>query len=106
MSDRDVDVETKRFYNSKAWKVTREKVLERDNFECQECKKAGKFSGNRPDKHKSLDVDHIKELETHPELAHDLDNLITLCVSCHNKKHNRYQNRFFKKNKWADDEIW
>ena len=32
-------------------------------------------------------VHHIKELEDHPELALVDDNLVSLCVSCHNKAH-------------------
>ncbi len=36
-----------------------------------------------------LEVDHIKELETNPELALDPDNLRTLCKDCHNKRHDR-----------------
>ncbi|WP_204254366.1 HNH endonuclease [Mammaliicoccus sciuri] len=93
------------FYKSKAWRETREIVLRRDNYECQECKKQGKVTTINPEKHKSLDVDHILELETHPELAHDLDNLVTLCISCHNKKHNRYQGYVRKPDKW-EDERW
>ena len=106
-SDRVVDKATMRFYKSKAWRQTREAVLKRDNYECQACKRQGKVSTINKDKHKSLDVDHIKELDSHPELAYDMDNLETLCISCHNKKHNRYQKRWqHKKNKWADDEMW
>jgi len=55
-----------------------------------------------------LVVDHIKELEDYPELALDDDNLETLCVNCHNKKHGRYYRGFNNKkvNKWAHDERW
>ncbi|GEP80690.1 hypothetical protein SCA05_24830 [Staphylococcus carnosus] len=106
-SDRKVDKETKRFYKSKEWRRLRELVLIRDNYECQHCKEKGIVKTINPDKHKSLDVDHIKELDSHPELALDMDNLVTLCISCHNKKHNRYQNGFpTKKNKWSSDEWW
>lgn len=31
--------EIKRFYNSKEWKRKREKILQRDNYECQDCRK-------------------------------------------------------------------
>jgi 5-methylcytosine-specific restriction enzyme A len=30
-------------------------------------------------------VHHIKGLSSHPELAYDWDNLMSLCVRCHNK---------------------
>lgn len=108
-SDRKVDKETMRFYKSRKWRETRQRVLERDNYECQECKKQGIVKTIDHSKHKSLDVDHIKELDSYPELAFDMDNLVTLCVSCHNKKHNRYQRGkpFPKKEtKWTGDEWW
>lgn len=89
----------------------RQKILERDNYECQECKRQGRvtvdiYEKNKNDRKKiKLVVDHIKELEDYPELALDPDNLETLCVTCHNKKHGRYF--VFKINppKW-DDERW
>ena len=108
-SDRKIDKETMKFYKSRKWRETRQRVLERDNYECQECKKQGIVKTIDHTKHKSLDVDHIKELDSHPNLAYDMDNLVTLCVSCHNKKHNRYQKgKPFpkKKTKWTGDEWW
>ncbi|MGG0448254.1 HNH endonuclease, partial [Bacillus mycoides] len=47
---------------------------------------------------------HIKELEHHPELALDMDNLETVCVNCHNKEHGRMYEK--KQNKWEHDEKW
>lgn len=85
------------FYKSKKWRQTREVILKRDNFECQECKRNGKVTtGER------LDVDHLLELEDYPELALEPTNLETKCVTCHNKKHKRFMK---KENKW-DDEKW
>ncbi|GLO64740.1 MULTISPECIES: HNH endonuclease [Bacteria] len=96
----------KKFYRSSEWIATRQRILERDNYECQECKRQGRVYTDKhdPDKHKRLDVDHIKELEDYPELALDDDNLETLCVRCHNKKHNRFKHQY-KKPKW-NDEWW
>lgn len=95
-----------KFYKSKEWRAVREYVLQRDNYECQECKRNGKVLTNKEeslrDKHKRLDVDHIKDLEHHPELALEPENLETLCIKCHNKKHNR----FVKKEKKWNDEKW
>lgn len=106
-SDRKVDKETQRFYKSKEWRGLRELVLIRDNYECQHCKEKGIVKTINPNKHKSLDIDHIKELDTHPELALNMDNLVTLCISCHNRKHNRYQKGFPRKEtKWTNDEWW
>ncbi|WP_144634152.1 HNH endonuclease [Priestia megaterium] len=94
------------FYKSREWQKLRVRVLKRDNCECQECKRNGSVytEENDPEKHKRLDVDHIKDIYTHPELALDMDNLQTLCVKCHNRKHNRFQKR--RKKTFWDDEKW
>ena len=44
------------FYKSTVWKHKRKQMLERDNFECQMCKKAGKYS-------EAVVVHHIKHLK-------------------------------------------
>jgi len=100
-----------KFYNSWPWKKLRKAIKERDNNECQECKRQGKitidtneYSERAKRKKIQLVVDHIKELEDHPDLALESANLITLCVDCHNKKHGRYFE--WKENKWAHDEKW
>jgi 5-methylcytosine-specific restriction endonuclease McrA len=52
----------------------------RDNFTCQRCGITTEETG------KSLDVHHIKpyrEFNGDHKSAHHLDNLITLCNSCH-----------------------
>ncbi|MGP4073137.1 HNH endonuclease [Piscibacillus sp. B03] len=104
----------RKFYDSKAWKLLREDIKKRDNYECQECKRQGRvtidtneYSESAKRKKIMLVVDHIKELEDYPELALDPDNLETKCVKCHNKKHGRYihYSKWRKKPKW-DDEWW
>ncbi|PKR79408.1 alpha/beta hydrolase [Halalkalibacillus sediminis] len=98
-----------KFYKSKSWRKLRLFVLERDNYECQECKRQGRVftSSHNTDKHKNLDVDHIEELPDRPDLAMEPDNLETLCIRCHNRKHGRYVSRFKRKpNKWDGDEWW
>ena len=97
-----LDVSTKqaraRFYGSSEWRK-----IERDHYECQWCKSEGRLTTQYDS---ILEVDHIKELEQHPELALDLDNLRTLCKDCHNKRHDRMNYRGQpKKRKW-DDEWW
>lgn len=69
-----------RFYKSSEWQRKRQEILERDNYECQHCKKRGQFSRARS-------VHHIRHLERWPELALDDDNLISLCEPCHNEQH-------------------
>lgn len=78
-------------------------ILERDNYECQWCKRDGKVTSQSDS---VLEVDHIKELKDYPELALDESNLRTLCKDCHNKRHERFNYREKKKNiKW-NDEFW
>lgn len=94
------------FYNSQEWRELREQALARDNYECQWCKAEGRVTTTDA----ILEVDHIKELEYHPELAMELDNLRTLCKDCHNKRHHRmnYSTQKFKRkhNRWESDERW
>lgn len=86
-----------KFYNSSQWLRVRELILKRDHYECVWCKAQGLVTTS---KNATLEIDHIKELEYHPELALTLSNLRTLCHDCHNKRHNRC-----KENKF-DDEIF
>ena len=71
----------KKFYNSKTiWRPVRSEALKRDNYECQECKKLGKYS-------EATTVHHIKHLKEYPALAITLSNLESVCYDCHNKLH-------------------
>lgn len=47
------------------------------------------------------EVHHIVELKEHPELGLEDDNLISLCVKCHNLRHGRTPRRFQRKKKLA-----
>jgi 5-methylcytosine-specific restriction enzyme A len=62
-------------YKTPRWKALRFQAKRRDGFKCVLCGATGR-----------LNVDHIKPLRTHPELAFDLANLQTLCVPCHSAK--------------------
>ena len=55
------------------WKIIRQIVLERDGFICQECGKSDCL----------LDVHHIKPYRISND--NSIDNLITLCRSCHSR---------------------
>lgn len=68
------------FYRSTRWRKIREVALVRDNFLCQDCLKEKKII-------QAEHVHHIKEVKDAWELRYDLDNLISLCQSCHNKRH-------------------
>ena len=61
--------------NRRQWRKVRLKVLDRDGWKCTQCTKAGR-----------LEVDHIKPLEN-GGAVYALDNLQTLCRSCHIAKH-------------------
>ena len=73
-----------KFYKSKEWRKKRQDILERDNNECQRCKRKGRAS---PGQVYKLDVHHIKHLEDRWDLKLDSNNLITLCGACHNLQH-------------------
>lgn len=70
------------FYNSKQWERVRERILRRDGYQCQRCKRYGRLRG-------AAHVHHINPYETHPELALEGWNLIALCRECHNAQHDR-----------------
>lgn len=108
MAEYKTKEQKKTFYGGKEWSSLRLEALERDNYECQQCKREGlvtidsiKTEGEK--KQIVLNVHHIKEIEDHPELALELDNLETLCVFHHNLIHDKG----FKPQelKW-DDEKW
>ena len=74
------------FYKSRQWLACRKKILIRDNYLCQECKRYHRHTADGLPR--MADVGHhIKPYETHPDLALKKENLISLCSSCHNKKH-------------------
>ncbi|MFB4471814.1 HNH endonuclease [Oceanobacillus caeni] len=105
------DKNKKIFYRSSEWDKLRQHVIDRDNGECQECKRRGKVTldsikQDGMKKKPQLNVHHIMEIEYFPEWALEPDNLITVCISCHNRIHNKLEKLKFKKNKWKDDERW
>lgn len=70
------------FYLLRAWRELREAALARDNWLCQRCLGRGRLT--------TADlVHHILPRETHPELELVLDNLMSLCIGCHNYIHDR-----------------
>lgn len=72
-----------RFYNSAEWRILSRKRLQDDGYKCVKC---GAFAS---------EVDHIKPIQTPEgwELRLDYNNTQSLCVACHNKKHERFQKR-------------
>lgn len=61
--------------NDRRWPALRVQAKRRDGFKCVQCGARGR-----------LEVDHVKPVRTHPELAFTLDNLQCLCSGCHSRK--------------------
>lgn len=92
------------FYKSNVWRGKnglRNRILKRDNYECATCKREGRVTTKDI---ATLEIDHIKELETHPALAEEESNLQILCRKHHNDKHNRFFGTE-RIDKWQD-EMW
>jgi len=69
------------YYQSR-WARIRWLALRRDGFACVKCGARGR-----------LEVDHVVSIRRAPERAYDLDNLQSLCTSCHSKKTNAEMGR-------------
>lgn len=77
------------FYIWGEWLKVRTIVLQMDKYECQDCKKKGKYT-------KATTVHHNQFLKKYPELALEIfyqfggktyRNLISLCRDCHEVRH-------------------
>lgn len=76
------DKQSTSFYKSKEWKQTRQLVLMRDNYLCQSCLKQ--------DRVVPADMVHHKiELKQDWGKRLDINNLESMCNSCHNKVHGK-----------------
>lgn len=92
------------FYNSRAWRKFRLKILQRDHYECQHCKAKGVRKIVR-----ATHVHHIKELRDRPDLALEPDNLISLCHMCHEEEHDKLTKANESKKreiKFMNEERW
>lgn len=72
--------ERRKFYASAEWLRIRAVCLQRDHYLCQDCLKRKKAVLAEA-------VHHDKPLAEYPELALDIDNLVSLCSACHNERH-------------------
>lgn len=70
-----------KFYASRAWRTARRTALTRDLHQCTQCGTSDR-----------LTVHHIESISTHPDIALDVDNLTTLCRSCHGTVSNTQRN--------------
>lgn len=78
VGDRRVSAGWHKLYNSKYWKELRATQLLLQPY-CQECAKLGV-------RRRATDVDHIIPHRGNIELFNDIDNLQSLCHSCHSIK--------------------
>ena len=78
------------FYKQPEWKSKRVRILRRDEYLCQECKRYGRSTP-------ATTVHHIIPLawclSYNIKLALASVNLISLCEKCHNKMHDRDSDR-------------
>lgn len=79
------------FYKSQAWKNTRDIIMQRDHYLCQDCLKQNKLTA-------AEEVHHINELTPEniqdPEVTLNSENLISLCRECHRARHGARQRRY------------
>ena len=74
------------FYHTAAWKRARQAALMRDHGMCRECMDRMRAGiGVRPNR--ATMVHHVIPRSERPDLELVLDNLISLCDSCHEKNH-------------------
>lgn len=86
------------FYKSRPWRSLRKQALERDNYECQVCKRYGRYRLAR-------NVHHLKEVKVRPDLALTLDNLESVCIQCHNEIHDK-RLKVDKRKPFINKERW
>lgn len=105
MTDRDIAYvracireDIHRFYTWSKWLRVRQKVLELDKYECQDCKAKGFYT-------KADTVHHSQFLKKHPDQALEIwytfqgekhRNLVSLCHDCHEARHG-YRQKEIKK---------
>lgn len=69
----------KKFYKSKAWRVTRESYFNKQYGLCERCGGAGKIVHHI----EYIDMSNIDD----PDILLSHDNLELLCQTCHNREH-------------------
>jgi phage terminase large subunit GpA-like protein len=78
------------YINSEAWRLRREAVFRRAQYQCQRC--GEEFWGGH-----SLQVHHL----TYDRLGHELDeDLLVVCIPCHEKEDQEHAWRT-QQNQWA-----
>ena len=73
------------FYKSKRWRKLRERILQRDGYQCQESIRYGKAVPANT-------VHHIFPMDEYPQYRWEAWNLISLSNDVHNQMHDRNTN--------------
>lgn len=108
--------EKKKVYKDKRWTNSngtgaRDRALVRDHYECQDCRERV-FNSHRPlygwesEVHPAEEVHHIMTVEERPDLVYELDNLVSLCTVCHNKRHGREPKKWNQRKPRLTEERW
>lgn len=97
------------FYKSTDWDIARERALKRDRFTCQFF--LGKYTEGEHKAKKTMlkkanTVHHIIPVKERPDLALDLDNLISLSHEAHEIIEDRHKFYFRRKKKPLTEESW
>ena len=78
--------ESNPLYHRVAWKRAREEALRRDRYMCADCMQRFEAGyGIKPNR--ATMVHHLVPIDELPDLALRLDNLVSLCDECHNRRH-------------------
>ena len=100
---------TDKFYHSTDFDIAREKVLTRDKYTCQFF--LGKWNdGIHFPNHikivKANTVHHIIPIKQRPDLALDIDNMISLSFEAHEIIEERHKGTWRKRKKTITKEMW
>lgn len=82
------------FYLTKEWIMLRERKRAIEHYECERCRKRGRYSPCEA-------VHHKLYLRDRPDLALDIKNLECLCKECHYQEHHK-----FKISEQLNEERW
>ncbi len=76
-----------RFYNSAEWRALSSKYMSDKGYKCEGCHKL------------ATEVHHKKPIQTDEgwDLRLDYDNLMAVCIKCHNKDHGRLFGKKYNK---------
>lgn len=93
-----------KFYSWTEWRHLRLEVLKLDRWECQKCKRRGRYR-------RASVVHHIKHLRQRPDLAlsvwdGEARQLESLCKRCHEEEHPESQRQFSPPCAPVTEERW